>query len=162
MAAQKFEKNIQLGLLDRLIDLDPRTSVDSSVSRAESLRLFRAAVTRDLESLLNSMRPQIELPETYKELEKSLLSYGLPDISSMSAENMRDQKRLLRSIESSIELFEPRLARVRVTSGDRTKKGDQTITFHVEAILLIDPVPERISFDTVLEISKGAYSVKEA
>jgi len=27
---------------------------------------------------------------------------------------------------------------------------------------LIDPAPERISFDTVLEISKGAYSVKEA
>jgi type VI secretion system protein ImpF len=162
MAAQKFEKNIQPGLLDRLIDLDPGTSVDPSVSRAESLRQFRAAVTRDLESLLNSTRPQIELPDAYKELEKSLLAYGLPDISSMSIENTRDQKRLLRSLESSIELFEPRLARVRVTSNDRLKKGEQTITFHVEAILMIDPAPERISFDTVLEISKGAYSVKEA
>jgi len=26
---------------------------------------------------------------------------------------------------------------------------------------MIDPAPERISFDTVLEITKGAYSVKE-
>jgi hypothetical protein len=32
----------------------------------------------------------------------------------------------------------------------------------VEAVLMVDPAPERISFDTVLEISKGAYSVKEA
>jgi predicted component of type VI protein secretion system len=37
----------------------------------------------------------------------------------------------------------------------------QAVRFHVEAMLLIDPAPERIAFDTVLEISKGAYSVKE-
>jgi hypothetical protein len=28
-------------------------------------------------------------------------------------------------------------------------------------MLMIDPAPERISFDTVLEVTKGAYSVKE-
>jgi hypothetical protein len=26
---------------------------------------------------------------------------------------------------------------------------------------MIDPAPERISFDTVLEIAKGSYTVKE-
>jgi hypothetical protein len=31
----------------------------------------------------------------------------------------------------------------------------------VEAMLMIDPAPERIAFDTVLEITKGSYSVKE-
>jgi type VI secretion system protein ImpF len=102
------------------------------------------------------------LPEAYGELERSLLTYGLPDISNMSIEGAADQQRLIRSLEGSIEVFEPRLARARVTSRQRLKKGQQTITFHVEAILMIDPAPERISFDTVLEISKGAYSVKEA
>jgi predicted component of type VI protein secretion system len=53
------------------------------------------------------------------------------------------------------------LARARVIRKERWKKGQQTITFHVEAILMIDPAPERISFDTVLEISKGAYSIKD-
>jgi type VI secretion system protein ImpF len=161
MATQKFEKTLQQGLLDRLIDLEPGTRNEPSTSRAESLRQFRAAVKRDLEWLLNSTRPHLDLPEAYQELEKSLLTYGLPDVSSMSIDNAGDQQRLLRSLETAIELFEPRLARARVIGKERWKKGQQTITFHVEAILLIDPAPERISFDTVLEISKGAYSIKD-
>src|ERR1700692_4659488 len=121
MAAQKFERNIQLGLLDRLIDLEPGTRNETPVTRAESLRQFRAAVKRDLEWLLNSTRPQIELPEAYGELERSLLTYGLPDISNMSIEGAADQQRLIRSLEGSIEVFEPRLARARVTSRQRLK-----------------------------------------
>ena len=161
MATQKFEKSIQQGLLDRLIDLEPGTRNEAPVTRAESLRQFRNAVKRDLEWLLNTTRPHLNFPAAYKELNKSLLTYGLPDISSMSVDNSGDQQRLLRSLEGAIELFEPRLARARVTGRERWRKGQQTITFHVEAILMIDPAPERISFDTVLEISKGAYSVKE-
>ncbi len=68
---------------------------------------------------------------------------------------------MLRALETAIEVFEPRLARARVTGKEPYRPAQQAITFHVEAMLLIDPAPERISFDTVLEIAKGAYSVKE-
>jgi type VI secretion system protein ImpF len=162
MPDAKFEKSLQPPLLDRLIDLDPETRNEPPVSRAESLRRFRQAVKRDLEWLLNTTRiPMDEIPPAYKELRKSLFCYGLPDISNLSLTNSSDEQRLLRTLEVAIETFEPRLTRARVTSSEPIEKSRQAITFHVEAVLMIDPAPERIAFDTVLEISKGAYSVQE-
>ena len=163
MANPKFTKNIQQGLLDRLIDHEPENRNEAAVSRPESLRQFRLSVKRDLEWLLNTTRMPIEVPEFCEEVKRSVLFFGLPDIASISVQNAGDEQRLMRSLEAAIEMFEPRLARARVTgAGSRTPPGQQSITFHVEAMLMIDPAPERISFDTVLEISKGAYSVKES
>lgn len=162
MATSKFTKNIQQGLLDRLIDMDPLNRQEAPMTRAESSRQFRMAVKRDLEWLLNTTRMPIEVPEACaEEVENSVLFYGLPDIASISLQNPGDEQRLLRSLEAAIEQFEPRLARARVTSRDPYMSTQQAITFHVEAMLMIDPAPERISFDTVLEVTKGAYSVKE-
>jgi type VI secretion system protein ImpF len=161
MANPKFIKNIQQGFLDRLVDLDPLNRQDAPMTRAESLRQFRLSVKRDLEWLLNTTRMPIEIPEACEELRNSLLFFGLPDIASISLQNPGDETRLLRSLEKSIEMFEPRLSRARVTSRDPYRSTQQSITFHVEAMLMIDPAPERISFDTVLEVTKGAYSVRE-
>ena len=131
------------------------------MTREASLRQFRLAVKRDLEWLLNTTRMPIEIPEACEELRNSLLFFGLPDIASISLQNPGDEQRLLRSLEKSIQMFEPRLARPRVTARDPYRSTQQAITFHVEAMLMVDPAPERISFDTVLEVTKGAYSVKE-
>lgn len=161
MPPPKYTKNIEQGFLDRLIDLEPDNRHEPSMSRAESLRQFRLSVKRDLEYLLNTTRMPIEVPEFCKEVQKSVLFYGLPDVASVSVQDYADEQRLMRSLEESIEMFEPRLARVRVTGRDAFSIAQQAITFHVEALLLIEPAPERISFDTVLEISKGSYSVKE-
>jgi type VI secretion system protein ImpF len=161
MAEQKFERAIQLGLLDRLLDFEPDTRSEAPITRAESLRRFRAAVKRDLESLLNTVRVAFEIPDSCPELQKSLLNYGLPDVSSMSLQSPTDERRLLRGLELAIEMFEPRLARAKVTSSETVTSTMQAVRFHVEALLMIDPAPERIAFDTVLEISKGAYAVKE-
>ncbi|MDE3166393.1 MAG: type VI secretion system baseplate subunit TssE [Acidobacteriota bacterium] len=162
MATPKFTKNIQPSLLDRLIDEEPGSRVEAAMSRAESVRIFRAAVKRDLEWLLNTTCAPHDIPESCAETRRSVLCYGLPDVSSVQLQDPGDEQNLLRSLEEAIEWYEPRLAHARVTSKDPYRPGKQAITFHVEAVLLLDPAPERISFDTVLEISKGAYSVKEA
>lgn len=161
MATQKFTRTVQPSLLDRLIDTEPDNRSEAPVNRAESLRQFRLAVKRDLEWLLNTTCPPIELPEPCENLRESLLFYGLPDISSIALHDPGDEQRLLRALETAIEVFEPRLAHARVTGKEPYRPAQQAITFHVEAVLLVDPAPERISFDTVLEIAKGAYSVKE-
>ena len=160
-ANQKFARNIQASLLDRLIDLEPENRNEAPITRAESLRQFRMAVKRDLEWLLNTTRMPIEIPEACEELRRSLLFYGLPDITSVSLQEFGAERQLMRSFEAALTIFEPRLSHARVSSNEPLKTGTQAITFHIEAILLIDPAPERIAFDTVLEISNGAYSVKD-
>src|SRR5438270_2131938 len=63
MAESKLERSVQLGLLDRLIDLEPENRAEAPMSRSESLRRLRLAVKRDLEYLLNTTRLPLELPE---------------------------------------------------------------------------------------------------
>lgn len=157
----RFEKSVQGSLLDRLLDDDPETRSEVPPGRAESLRRFRAAIKRDLEWLLNTIRAPLEIPASCPEAMKSVITYGLPDMSTLSLQNTADEIYLLQSIEETIELFEPRLKNVRVSNPFGVTPTSQTILFHVDALLIMDPAPERISFDTVLEVGKGAYSVKE-
>ena len=152
---------VQLSILDRLTDNEPAVRSEAPITREKSLRMMRAAVQRDLEALLNTIRIAETVPETYTELRDSLWLYGLPDINSISLQNQQDEERLLRGLERAIQQFEPRLSRVRVTSYDRILKSRQIVEFHVEAMLMIEPAPERIAFDTILEIGKGSYRVKE-
>jgi len=162
MATPKFTKSVQPSLLDRLIDMEPDNRAEVAVSRAESMRQFRLGVKRDLEWLLNTTCAPLDIPESCGEAKRSVLCFGLPDISSAVLQDSGDEQKVMRSLEEAIERFEPRLAHARVTSLEPYESGKQALTFHVEAVLMVDPAPERISFDTVLEISKGAYSVKEA
>jgi type VI secretion system protein ImpF len=161
MAEGKLERSVQLGLLDRLIDLEPENRNEAPVSRSESLRRLRNAVKRDLEYLLNTTRLPLDIPEGCPESARSILTYGLPDVSGVSLQDPGAELRLFKGLESAIELFEPRLTKVRVTCVDPDRSNQHSLTFHVEALLMIDPAPERIAFDTVLDITKGAYSVKE-
>ena len=45
---------VTLSVLDRLIDDDPRTSIEAPLTRAQSVRTLRDVVRRDLEWLLNT------------------------------------------------------------------------------------------------------------
>ena len=135
MPASDSDRAVQLSILDRLTDDEPASRAEAPITREKSLRMMRAAVKRDLEALLNTIRIADKVPEAYTELRDSLWFYG--------------------------QLFEPRLARVRVTSYDRVVKSRQVVEFHLEAMLMIEPAPERIAFDTVLEIGKGSYRVKD-
>jgi type VI secretion system protein ImpF len=159
--AQQPERNVQQSLLDRLIDLEPHSAVEAPLTRPQSLRQLRASLKRQVEWILNTVRTIEQVPTGFRELRKSLYYYGLPDITSMALDSAQDEQRLLHALENAIVQFEPRLTRVRVTSLERLSKKRPVIQFHVEALLMIDPAPERISFDTVLEITRGSYQVKD-
>lgn len=160
MAASDYERIVQQSVLDRLIDEEPDSRVEPLMTRAESLRQLRASVRRDLEWLLNTVRIE-GVPSGLIELQKSVFYYGVADISSMSLESPQDGQKLLRSLETAITVFEPRLKNVRVTSYDKLSRKRMTLDFHVEALLMIDPAPERIAFDTIFEVARGMYTVKE-
>jgi type VI secretion system protein ImpF len=162
MPDPRYDKLVQAGLLDRLIDENPDIRAEAPITRAESLRRFRASIKRDLEWLLNTIQSGDTYPAAYREVRKSILTYGLPDVSGFSLQNKSDEFRLLRTIEEVIESFEPRLRRIRVTNPSEVSSTQQAIVFHVDALLMMDPAPERIAFDTVLEVGKGAYTVKES
>jgi type VI secretion system protein ImpF len=158
------DRVIRQSLLDRLMDLDRGVSADPPSTWGQSVRQLKATLCRDLEWLLNTRKPLIELPQGCEHLESSLLVYGITDVSSLSRENLEQQARLVREVERAVSTFEPRLANVKVSIAAAEKAAEsgpvRELRFVVEGLLRIDPEPEHIVFDTVLEVSTGDYHVR--
>ena len=146
-------------VLDRLIDREPKNRSEAMPTPAQSLRAMKAALRRDLEWLMNTRRVIEELPEGCPEISRSVYHYGLPDISSLSTFSTNDQNLLLKTMESALAFFEPRLTRVKVTLRPVTGAG-RMVHFVIEGLLRVDPAPEQIVFDTVLELSSGTYQIQ--
>lgn len=159
MATPGAERTVRPSVLDRLIDDAPREPADSPDTLAETTRAFRAAVLRDVEWLLNTRRIAEPAPDAFPELQRSVYHFGLPDVTSLSADSDAARKRLLRQVEECISLFEPRLSGVRVTLTPADEGGRRHVRFLVEGLLRMDPNPERVVFDTILETSSGKFRV---
>ena len=152
---------VTLSVLDRLVDSDPKNSTEAPLTRAESVRRLRIAVRRDLEWLLNSRRIAIAPDPALSELNRSVYVYGLPDIASVRIADRAEQARLLAAIEKSVQIFEPRLTNVRIIPViDESKKSIQRMDFRIEGLLLMDPAPVHISFDTTLDAVNQNYRIK--
>ncbi len=151
---------VTASVLDRLIDSNPDAKADPPANRSQSVRQLKASLRRDLEWLLNTRRNPDEVPETYEELFRSLYNYGLPDVTSMGLSSPRDRQRLLRMVEQTIEIFEPRLTGTRVRAVENSASGPRILRFQIEALLKMDPAPEQILFDTVLQLNSGEYQIK--
>jgi type VI secretion system protein ImpF len=159
MANKEPERSVQQSIIDRLVDLDRDTQVEAPISRAESVRRLKASLRRDIEWLLNTRRTIVEIPEAYSQVKTSVFAFGMPDVTSMRVESPQDEKRLLAALEQAISVFEPRLVAVRVRPHERARGRVHTLHFYIEGTLLIEPAPEHISFDTLLEVPRGAYEV---
>jgi type VI secretion system protein ImpF len=160
MAGMRGEGPVTLSVLDRLIDAEPKSAVEGPMTRAESLRRHKAAVRRDLEWLLNAREPVQPPPEGAGQLEKSVYCFGLPDLCSMNLASVKNRSDLARLMESLIAVFEPRLLGTKVSLAPADPGPLPHLRFIIEGLLAIDPMPEHVSFDTLLDVSGGEYHVR--
>src|SRR5206468_848594 len=93
--------------------------------------------------------------EGLKELNRSGYVYGLPDLSTLTMASTADRNRLVRQIVSCINLFEPRLMNVRLVMVETPDAGKKDARLRIDAMLRMDPVPEPVSLDTVIELKSG-------
>ena len=148
-------------MLDRLIDLEPRSSSDPARSNLASIAELKQSVRRDLEWLLNTRHSPIEIGDDMEEVQNSMAVYGLPDMTGHGVEGYDEQDRLTASVENAIRIFEPRFLNLRVTMLP-ISSVDRELKFRIEANLDVKPVPEAISFDTVLQMGRGEFLVKNS
>ncbi|HLK67662.1 MAG TPA: type VI secretion system baseplate subunit TssE [Bryobacteraceae bacterium] len=154
------ENVVGLSLLDRLIDDVPKDGVEQPMTRARSVKILKTSLRRDLEWLLNTRQTPEAVDGEFQELERSLYNYGLPDLTLLNWESTRDRNDLARMIEQVVATFEPRLRRIHVEPIGEIGPTKSTLRFQIEALLDMSPSPERISFDTVLQLSSGEIQVK--
>ncbi len=151
---------VTTSVFDRLLDDDPKSQREAPTSSHVALRDLKLSVRRDLEWLLNSRQSIVEIPETLEEVNRSVAVYGLPDVTGLSVTNQAERNKLVRSIEKALKVFDPRFKNPKVVL-EQTTSTDRQLRFRIEAILDIDPAPERVVFDTVLQTGNGDFKVIE-
>jgi type VI secretion system protein ImpF len=157
---QGRDQRSQLPLLDRLIDDAPDALQDPQLSAAETVSLLRRSVRRDLEALLNARRRWRSWPSDYIELAASPVGYGISDFTAGAFNDPLQRDQLRGEIERAIRRFEPRLTGIQVSLIDSNDNLDATLHLRIEAMLRIDPAPEPIAFDTLVDSATAKVQVK--
>ena len=157
----ELERSVQPSLLDRLTDEHPTQPADARVTRDESVRQYRASVQRDVAWLFNTRRSIVDVPDRYAELLRSVHEFGIPDTTVVAVGTPEGQHELEKMLQEALERFEPRLANPRVRIMDADQVSAPQVRFTVEAVLRMDPSPEAVVFDAVLEVARNEYEVRD-
>lgn len=155
---------VRQSVLDRLIGEDLLYEGAGDRGRPprdwdESVRILKRNLLRDLEWLLNTRRVSDSAGARHELLGRSVYNFGLRDISTFSADSSETPAKLREEIERTIETFEPRLVDVRVRLVDDGDATDRKVKFLVDGTLRTEPDPQRVEFDTVLEITSKRFEV---
>jgi type VI secretion system protein ImpF len=160
MARTDPDKAIVASVLDRLLDDDPEVKSEPPRAARPVLRELRASVCRDLEDLLNTRLRPLSWPEELTELDRSLLAYGIPDMTGANLASPRAREEFLRLVEAVIRRCETRFKSVKVVALETGEPLDRTLRFRVEALLHADPAPEPVVFDSTLEPVTRSFEVQ--
>lgn len=165
--AKEITDTLMPSLLDRLIDEDPTSRHEEPKNQFQRLRQLKQSVRRDLENLLNTrwravgwpreLEPQDENRRPF--LETSVANYGIPDFTGANLGSAGSREDFVRVIQEAISQFEPRLRRIKVELIDNTERDDRTMRFRIDAMLLAEPEPEPIVFDSALEPTTGSFRI---
>jgi type VI secretion system protein ImpF len=160
MAKIKAEQPLVSSILDRLLDDDPGVSREPAKNRNQVLRDLKQSVRRDLENLLNTRVRCGVWPPHLKELKQSLVNYGIPDFTGAGLGDAQDSDAICGVLQTVIRQGEPRFKSVQVQILGNAEPLDRTLRFRIDALLIADPAPEPIVFDSTLKPATGNFEVK--
>jgi len=165
MGQWSLKERLQPSLLDRLTDLNPSDIKESSSQQSMSQSQFKTAVIRDLGWLLNSVALDVCLDlEKYPEVRRSVLNFGLPDMSGHTSSNV-DVRMMESSIKNAIYLFEPRIIRsslkVRIRSNP-DEMSHNSLIFEIAGAVFGQPSPFQVVLKSELDLECGEVQLKES
>jgi type VI secretion system protein ImpF len=152
---------LRLSLLDRLTDEAPDLAFDPPRSRQDQLRNIRESFRRDVEVILNTRRLCRSPPAGLRAVRSALPYCGVPDLVGISLATQQEQLELLRSIEETIRMFEPRFRSVELSLIARRDQADRVLRIRIEAVTQLEPSPGPIVFETALDPATRTFSVTE-
>ena len=156
-------------VFDRLLQQDDSRLRNASLDPTEVVEELKRNVRRDLEDLLNTRIRCIPLPpepegeervlDRPELLKYSLVNYGIPDFTGIGFGSQEKHEQLRQIICEAIETFEPRLKSVVVQLESTAEPLDRTLHFRIGALLLAEPSPVPVMFDSVLKTLTGEFEL---
>jgi type VI secretion system protein ImpF len=165
MGQWSLKERLQPSLLDRLTDLEPTENKESTTKQSMSQKQFKEAVIRDLGWLLNSVALEVCLDiEKYPEVQRSVLNYGLPDMSGHTSSNVNKHE-METGIRTAIQLFEPRIIRNSLKVSVHSNPDEMShnaLIFNIEGSVFGQPSPFQVVLKSELDLENGEFRLKES
>jgi type VI secretion system protein ImpF len=165
MADKTLAERLQPSLLDRLTDHEPGSVKESRDSRVIDVTRLREIIQRDLSWLLNTNNIENTFdPERYPHVARSVLNYGLREISGTYSTSERAEL-IRRSIEQAIAAHEPRIidGSVDVTLTSEEDNGsDMMVSLNIRADMWAQPLPLELYLRSKVDVTTGEVSVERS
>lgn len=164
MAELTQKERLQPSLLDRLIDDDPTSRVESREQRVFAMTKLRELVLRDLAWLLNcESLENLEDLEPFPHVKKSVVNFGVPALSGTTLSGTNLQL-LEKRVRAAVNVFEPRIlsdsVSVRAYKSD-SEMSKKSLSIEIEGELWAQPIPLRLFLRTEVDLDTGTVIVKE-
>jgi type VI secretion system protein ImpF len=162
--AESNRDRINPSLLDRLTDEAPENA-SARGGASVTLSELRRSVLRDLNWLFNTSQIlRTEETESWPQVRNSVLNYGLPPLSGLTASGL-DVPKLERALRQAILDFEPRIlpdsVSVKATVDQASLDHHNVISLHIEALLWAQPLPIELLLRTQFDLESGQNRVDE-
>lgn len=161
MAKLRMDQPVLPSLLDRLIDDEQDLLNDVEKPYSVLLADIKNSIRRDLECLLNTRLHRKPSPEKYTELSTSVVNYGLPDFSFVQLSSDEGKEELRLQVQTLIEKYEPRFRQVHVELAQIGEDYERTLYMKISAVLLIEPDPIPLLFDSRVKSVDKAVHLRE-
>lgn len=120
---------------------------------------LREGLRRDLEAMLNSRRHLLSWPPSLDELDRSLLDYGLDDLTNEGLESPDFRARFVESVERQLRRLEPRIGRFEVTVLPNRDEIDATLRFRVTGTVTLGREKQELSFDSHVDPVRARLAI---
>ena len=145
-------------LFDRLVDEEVHQEEEARPLRVHDEYSLRKSVQQELMRLLNTRCPGTRWPLDPED--RTVLDYGIPDFSWMSAASGADREELGRIIERAIAAYEPRLRDVQVAFTP-SPDNRSAVRGEIHAVLLLEKLKEPVSFQLVITLKEGVIEIAD-
>lgn len=106
-----------------------------------------------LSALFNTRRYPASVAESFDNNQPAITTYGLPEITMISADDERSCNALLTTIARQISIFEPRLRRVNVFLSKKSQTTSGCLELIIEAELHSAYTMKTLTFWSVIDLS---------
>lgn len=145
-------------LFERLAGGDPPAAREGARPfRVHETAALKESVRRELVRLLNT-RSSAGINSRGGGGEMSVLDYGVPDFTALSALSGDDRLKLSAAVAQVIAAFEPRLRDVRVTS-EGLRSNDRALILRLDAMLVVGEHSEPVSFPLLVRAGAGGVEL---
>ncbi len=144
-------------LVDRLID----EHSDRTGDDMPSLARLKEGLRRDLESLLNTRRRFLRPPADLEELDRSLLNYGLDDLTNESVNSPTFRQEFSQHVEDLLRRLEPRISGFEVVLLDNPDPIDRTLRFRIVGTVDLGGERQELQFDSHVDPVSAGIIVRE-